>query len=116
MDINNKTSSKIVRKTERINDYQTKQIQSEPLNGVGKPDKEIEENGIALFIKAIAWAILIIGFICGIAYSYLPKYASAREGFSWITAIVWWGPSLISFAVMLGLGEIISLLNKIYHK
>ncbi|MBR4765918.1 MAG: hypothetical protein IK085_04045 [Clostridia bacterium] len=116
MDNSNQPSSKIVRKSERVNDYQTKLMQNESLNNSKSPKVEINENGIALFVKTIAWAILAIGFFCGIGFGFLSEYASSSGGFSWLMAILWWVTSIISFAVMLGLGEIISLLNKIYHK
>ena len=81
--------------------------------------KEIyETNNIATALTVIAWIVMICGFIAGIALGNVEVnrlYSSYKE-FSFAVALTYWAIALISGVLMLGLAEVIKLLNEIKNK
>lgn len=74
-------------------------------------------NTIALALKGIAWLVFIGGFILGIALSIVPgEHYYSRSEFSFGTAMIYWGVSLVSGIFCLGFAEIIQLLTDLKNK
>ena len=85
-----------------INKYQNLSVDN---NNSPDPDDSIPGNGIEILLKLIAFLILVAGVVCGFIFG--------NDEF--IYAVIWWGPTLITFGLLFGLGEVINLLNKIYY-
>ena len=73
-----------------------------------------EGNKIAKAIKVLAIIIFVAGIISGIfmggQMGYLFLYSESE--FSWTVALTWWAVGSISAILLLGLSEIIDLLEK----
>jgi fructose-specific phosphotransferase system IIC component len=77
-------------------------------------------NSIAKSLSAIGWFFIIggivAGFIAGIKTETVVSYFTKNMNFQWTVAIVYWVVSLVSGVLMLGVAEIINLLERLYAK
>jgi uncharacterized membrane protein YraQ (UPF0718 family) len=85
------------------------------------PAREREaSNSIAKSLSAVGWFFIIggiiAGFIAGITSETVVSYFSQRETFEWSVAITYWVVSFVSGILMLGVAEIIDLLERINSK
>lgn len=87
--------------------------QAKPVESISQAQKQLcqnnpQSNGIASFLKVMAWLVLIFGIIVGIVIS-----VSEEEG---VYFIIYFGSAFLAFSVFLGLSEIINLLHQINNK
>lgn len=85
------------------------------------PVKEDEvSNSMAKSLSAVGWFFIIggiiAGFIAGIKTETVVSYFSGNTNFQWTVAIVYWVVSFVSGVLMLGVAEIINLLEHINSK
>lgn len=85
------------------------------------PVKEHEiDNAIAKSLSAVGWFFIIggiiAGFIAGIKTETVVSYFSKNADFQWTVAITYWVVSFVSGILMLGVAEIINLLERINAK
>lgn len=80
-------------------------------------EKEIADNAdrkntVATILTGIGYGIFVIGLLIGVLMGSNAGYAT----FSFSVAVVYWGISFISGMLMIGIAEIIKLLNDIKYK
>lgn len=85
------------------------------------PVKENESyNVIARSLSTIGWFFIIggiiAGFIAGITTETVVSYFSKNAEFQWTVAITYWVVSFVSGVLMLGVAEIINILDRIDAK
>ncbi|MFD3259571.1 hypothetical protein ACE3MQ_13260 [Paenibacillus lentus] len=62
-------------------------------------------NGGMLLFGVLSYLAFIVGIVMG-------KPGKIYDSFSWATAFVWWGGGFISGILIVGFGEIISILHE----
>ena len=83
------------------------------------PEKE-SSNAMAKSLSAVGWFFIlggiIAGFIAGITTQTTVSYFTQSATFQWTVAIIYWAVSFVSGILMLGVAEIIHLLERINSK
>lgn len=76
---------------------------------------EYEGNKIAKAIKVLAVLIFAVGIIEGFTMGGQmgDLYLYADSEFSWTVAVFWWAAGTVSAVILMGVSEIIDLLEKI---
>lgn len=77
-------------------------------------DNSDKKNPVASIFTGIGCAIFVIGFFLGIFLGQ--GVHSYHSDFSFTVALIYWGISFISGMLMIGIAEIIKLLNDIKNK
>lgn len=75
----------------------------------------VEKNIVASILTGSAWIIFIVGFILGIVFGNVEieiPFADYSE-FSFAIALIYWATSFISGLILLGIAEIIKLINNV---
>lgn len=86
---------------------QVNQVNNTPSQSVQKN----KENIIGMLLKISAEVIFVIGFIIGFSLGY-----EKNEDFNFKIALIIWGGSFLSCIVIMGLGEIVLLLQRLVDK
>lgn len=80
--------------------------------------KIVIANYIAITLKIVATFLIIIGLICGLVFANVPDNSSLTSTtvFAWSIALTWWIGCGVLGLILIGISEIINLLELISRK